>query len=421
MPNPKKPTEERILVCVSSNPSSARLVSAAHAMATRLHAPWSAVHVEPPKMAMLPDARLRAADNLRLAEELGAEAVTLAGRDIAERIADFARERDVTRLIVGKPTLPSWRSIFSGSPVDRLLRITRDVDVYVTSGDLNPMQPREEIHVARPGRIHLSDYGSGFVFLILATAISFLMYPYFHLSNIIMVYLLGVTLTATECGRGPAVLMSLLSVLTFDFFFVPPRFSLTVEEGQYVVTFVVMALVSLVISHLAAGMREQAAIARLQERQAAAMHGLSRQLASTRGVENILELAVRYISQIVDGAVAALLPDDGHKLKWAAGDLSSVIEKDITNEIHVARAAYDSGRMAGWGTPVSPTTGNLYVPLRAADTTAGILAVRPTHPERFLRPEQLDLLESLAKQVALALEVERLYQHPHPARPAQGF
>ncbi len=419
MPDTPTPREERILVCVGPGPSSARLVSAAHAMATRLHATWLAVHVEAPKMAMLPDARRRVADTLRLAEQLGGEVVTLTGRDVADRIADFARQRNVTRLVVGKPTQPVWRSILSGSPVDRLLRITPDIDVQVTIGD--PVEPRAATYVLQPDRFHLSDYGSSIVFLIVATAIGFLMFPYFHLSNIIMVYLLGVMITATECGRGPAILMSLLSVLTFDVFFVPPRFSLTVEESQYVVTFVVMALVALVISHLAAGMREQATIARLQERQAAAMHGLSRQLASTRGVENILELAVRYISQIVDGAVAALLPDAGHKLKWVAGDLSSVIEKDITSEIHVALAAYDSGQMAGHGTSIAPTTANLYVPLRAADTTAGVLAVRPRDPGRFLLPEQLALVESLARQVALALEVERVSTQAHPTKPAQGF
>ena len=284
----------------------------------------------------------------------------MTGRDVADEIVDFARQRNVTRLIVGKPTRPAWRSLLSGSPVDRLVRVSRDIDVYVTTGE--PVEQREPAYVIRPKRIHLSDYGAGVLYLVLATAICFLMYPYFHLSNLIMVYLLGVMLTATGCGRGPAILTSFLSVLAFDFFFVPPRFSFTVEESQYIVTFVVMALVALVISHLAAGMRQQTAIARLQERQAAAMHGLSRQLASTRGVEKILELAVQYISEIFDCEVSALLPDEDRKLKVAAGDLSSVIQKDITNEVQVAHAAYDSGQMAGWGTQTSPTTEN---PLRA--------------------------------------------------------
>ena len=155
-----KPTEERILVCVSPSPSSAQLISAASKMATSLHAKWSAVYVEQPKMAMLPEAeRSRAADNLRLAGRLGAETVTLVGRNVAEEIVDFARQRNVTRIIVGKPARPSWRGILSRSPVDRLVRISRDIDVYVTTGE--PGEQREPAYVIRPERIHLSDYGAG--------------------------------------------------------------------------------------------------------------------------------------------------------------------------------------------------------------------------------------------------------------------
>jgi two-component system sensor histidine kinase KdpD len=91
-------------------------------------------------------------------------------------------------------------------------------------------------------------------------------------------------------------------------------------------------------------------------------------------------------------------------------------------EIPVARAAYESGRMAGWGTTqTSPTTENLYVPLQAGATTWGILALRPRDPGRFLLREQASLLESLARQVALALEVERMSVHPLTAMPRRGF
>ncbi len=356
---------------------------------------------------MLPEAaRNQAADNLRLAADLGAEAVTLRGRNIAEEIARFARQRNVTRIIVGKPKHSFGNGILSRNPVDQLLRISGDVDVYVIAGE--PGEQREAGYVIRPERVPLSDYGAAVLYLVLATLACFAMYPYFHLSNLIMVYLLGVMLTATECGRGPAILSSLLSVLAFDFFFVPPRFTFNVDEAQYIVTFVVMCLVGLVISHLAAGMRQQATLARLQERQAEAMHGLSRQLASTRGVEKILEVAVRYISEIFDGEVLAMLPDEKHKLRVAAGDVSSVIQSDVVNHMGVARSAYETGQMAGWGTGSSPATEVLYVPLQTADTTAGVLALRPRDPERFLLREQVTLLESLAKQVALALEVELL-------------
>jgi len=175
-----------------------------------------------------------------------------------------------------------------------------------------------------------------------------------------------------------------------------------------------MCLVGLVISHLAAGMRQQTTLARLQEQQATAMHGLSRQLASTRGVEKILEVAVRYISEIFDGDVVAMRPDEKHKLRVAVGDMSSVIQHDVLNHMNVARAAYETGRMAGWGTGSSPKTEVLYVPLQAGDTPTGVLALRPRHPGRFLLREQVSLLESLAKQVALALKVE-LLSRPEPS------
>ena len=400
-----KPTEERLLVCVSPNSSSARLINAAKSKATSLHAEWFAVYVEQPEMAMLSDAaRSRAADSLRLADDLGGEAVTLTGRNVAEEIAEFARQRKVTRIIVGKPTSSWGKLLRSRNPVDQLVRISGDIDVYVIAGE--PGEQREAAYVIRPDSVPLSDYGAGILYLILATLVCFAMYPYFRLDSLILVYLLGVMLTATGCGRGPAILTSLLSVLAFDFFFVPPRFSFTVADAQYIVTFAVMCLVGLVISHLAAGMRQQATLARLQERQAAAMHGLSRQLAITRGVENILQVAVRYISEIFDGEVVAMLPDEQRKLHVAAGDVSAVVQKDIVNQMNVARSAYDSGQIAGWGTGSSPGTEVLYVPLQGARTTAGVLALRPKDPERFLVREQSTLLESLAKQVALALEVE---------------
>jgi two-component system sensor histidine kinase KdpD len=376
-------------------------------MAAGLHAKWFAVYVETPRMLMLSEAeRNRADDNLRLAEQLGAETFTLSGRDIAEEIVNYARQRNITRIVAGKPRRSLWKSALLRSPVDQLVRIGGEIDVYVITGE--PGEQRDATYVIRPKRVDLSDYGTGFLFLILATVLCFLMYPYFDLSNLIMVYLLGVMLTATGCGRGPAILVSLLSVLAFDFFFVPPRFSFTVDEAQYIVTFIVMFLVALVISHLATLMRRQAEVARIQERQAAAMHGLSRQLASTRGTRRILEVAVQYVSEIFDCQVVALLPDEARKLSVTAGELSSVFQKDIVKEMNIARSAYDSVRIAGWGTQTSPTSEILYVPLQAANSTLGVLALRPLDPERFLLPEQLNLLESLAKQVSLALEVERL-------------
>ena len=400
------PPAEKLLVCVGSSSSSAKVIRATKRMADNLQADWFAIYVESPKMLRLPEAeRNRIAQNLRLAEGLGGETIILRGRSIAEEIVNFARQRNVSKIVSGKPVRSRWKDVFYKSPVDELVRMSGDIDIYVITGE--PGEPRESTYLFHPKHIPLSDY-VGLLYFILATAICFLMYPYFHLSNLIMVYLLGVMITAMECGRGPAILNSILSVLAFDFCFVPPRWSFTVEEAQYIVTFVVMFLVAVVISHLTSLVRQQAEATRLQERQTAAMHGLSRQLASVRGVEKILQVAVQHFSEIFKGQVVVLLPGEKGKLKVAAGDVSSVFEKDLAKELDIARSAYDAGQMVGWGTKTSPKTDILYVPLQAANDTLGVLALRPQDPERFLLSEQLYLLESLTKQVALALEVERL-------------
>jgi two-component system, OmpR family, sensor histidine kinase KdpD len=402
------PQTEKLLVCLGPGSSSTGLINATRRMAADLKAKWYVLFVEDPKtMLLLPEkARDRISDNLRLAEQWGAETFTLPGRHIAEEIITFAGQRKITRIVVGKPGGSPWKKFLLKSPVDKLVRMSGETGVYVLSGESG--EQREATYTIRPQRIPLADYGASLVIFILASLLCFLMFPYFHLSNLIMIYLLGVMITAASCGRGPAILGSLLSVLGFDFFFVPPRFSITVEEAQYIVTFIVMFLVALVISHLANRLRQQAHVAQLQERQATAMHGLSRQLAATRGTEKMFQVAVHYISEIFEGQCMAMVPNGQGKFNVIAGDPSSVLHQDIVKEIQIAHAAFTTGQIAGLGTESSPTSENLYVPIRAADSTSGVLVLRPKDRDRFRNPDQLNLLESLTKQIALTLEVERL-------------
>jgi two-component system sensor histidine kinase KdpD len=402
------PTAERLLVCVGPSPFSPKLIRATKRMAASLHADWFAAYVETPKMLRLPEAeRNRAVQNLRLAEQLGAETFTLRGRGIAEEIVSFARQRNITKIVAGKPLRPRWKDILFGSPVDELVRLSGEIELYVITGE--PGEPREKPSPAPPKTIPWPDYEMGLLYFILANGLAYLMYPYFELSNLIMVYLVGVVVTAIQCGRGPALLASILSVLAFDFLFIPPRFTFAVADVQYFVTFAVMFLVALVISHLTALIRQQAEAARLQEQQTAAMHALSRQLASTRGFDNILRVAVKHISEILESQILALLPDEKGVVRAAAGD-ETIVSKDIRKELSVAQWTYNAGQMAGWGTQTLPTTDILYVPLEAVNATLGVLALRRRDPKRLLSPEQVRLLESLAKQVALALEVERLQE-----------
>ena len=406
-----RPTAEKLLVCVGPNPSSADLIRAAKRMASSLNAEWFAVYVKTPRMVRLPEVEQnQAVQNLQLAENLGAQTFTLFSRSMAEKIVNFARRHKITKIVAGKPSHYRWNDILFGSDVDELVRMSGEIDVYFTTGE--PGGPKKSPVLLKPKGIHFHDYGMGLLYSILATGLSFLIHPYLELSNLIMVYLVGVMVTAIHWGRGPAILNSVLSVLAFYFFFVPVRYSFTLVETHFIFTFAMMLLVALVISQLTILIRRQAEAARLQERQTAAMHGLSRQLATTRGVENILQVAVKQLWEIFESQVVALLPEENGKLHPVVGDLSAVFEKDMIKEFSVAQWAFRTGQMAGWGTKTSPDSPFLYVPLQATKAVIGVLALRLKDPESelWLLPEQLrlGLLESLAKQVALALEVERL-------------
>jgi two-component system sensor histidine kinase KdpD len=411
MPFGSSSAPERLLVCVGPSPSCADLINAVQKMAAQAKAEWSAVYVETPKMLSLPaEQRNRAVYNLRLAEQLGAETVTLRGNQIAAEIIDFARRQQITKIVAGKPTRQRWSDWLFRSPVDELVRSSGAIDVVVTTG--TPAEQKPAPAVLQPKPIRLPGYEVGLIYLAVATGLCFLMYPYFDLANLIMVYLLAVMVTAVQCGRGPAILNALLGVLAFDFCFVPPRWSFTVEDAKYVVTFVVMFLVAAVIGHSTSLIKRQAEAARLQERQTADMHALSRALSGARGADKILRVAVQHIAAIFMCQVVALLPDETRRLHVAAGDMDAVFHQHILKEMSVAQWAYDEGKIAGWETQNARDSENLYVPLQAADVTLGVLALQPKDPQspQWLLPEQLRLrfLESLAKEVALALGGERL-------------
>jgi two-component system, OmpR family, sensor histidine kinase KdpD len=273
------PVAERILVCVSPSPLAARVVRAARRMAAGLHAEWVVVNVESPASNRPSEAdRDRVIQTLRLAEQLGAETVTLTGHDVAAEVLAYARRRNVTRIVLGKPARPRWRELLFGSVVNELVRQSGDIDVYVITGEREGPQPPA---TKRPApSVDWGSYGQAAGIAAVCTAVAWAMFPYFAPANLIMVYLLGTVLTAARLGRGPAILASVLSVAAFDFFFVTPYLSFAVSDTEYIVTFVVMLGLAALISTLTARIRGQAEAARQRERRTAALYAMTRDLVS---------------------------------------------------------------------------------------------------------------------------------------------
>ena len=394
------PAGERVLVSIGPGPLGERLVRTGRRLAEGLNAEWIVLHVEVPGAQIPSEAERAQLDRLlRLAEELGARTATISGTNVAEDVLRYARAHNVTKIIAGRSQRPWWARLLGRSVADQIISRCGAIDVYIisepsTEAPAPPERPGEAAPTPREYYVY-----SAFV-VALATLAGELVRKQLAPSDLTMLYLLGVVVVALRWGRWPAALAATLSVLAFDFFFVPPRLTFVVDESRYLITFAGLLIVGLVISTLASQMRDQAEASLRREAYTSALQALSRDLASAADLEAILRAIERHISTTFSRQVAVFLPGD-HRLE--ARLASPGFPLDDT-ERAVATWVFDHGQPAGSGTETLAGAKARYIPLRTARGVNGVLGVRPTTQGDRLSPEQRQLLEAFATQAALAVE-----------------
>ena len=410
------PTSERIMVCVGPAPSSAKLVRAAKRLAAGLQAPWLALYIQTPASLASPQEQQdRAILHLRMAEELGAQTFVITGTHVAKEIVAFARQQNVTKIIIGKPARRKWRDYVLGSPVDEIIRLSEEIDIHVIRGEEG--QTWHQQVVKHPRKVRWTPYLLALGGLAACTGACFAMYPYFELANLIMVYLLGVIVVALSLGRLPAILTSALSVLAFDYFFVPPRFDFAVSDTHYLVTFAVMFVVAVLMSSMAARIKFQAEAARHLTRQTQALATLSRGLAASRGLVKLLAEASRHLADVFECHAYFLMPDSAGKLQvWAKPPgTAKLSDKDLS----VAQWVFTNAKPAGLFTQTLPESQLMFLPLAGVGEVVGVVGLKPSHAQAadsLSMPEQQRLLDACVSQTALAIEVDRLEEDAQKTR-----
>ncbi|HEU4589197.1 MAG TPA: sensor histidine kinase KdpD [Gemmatimonadales bacterium] len=392
------PASERLLVCVGPNPATARIIRAAHRMAVGLQADFVAVYVETPSTRGLSQAdRDAIVRNMRLADQLGAQTVTLSGHSVAEEILAYAAAHNITKILVGKPTHARWRDqLRGGSLLDALVRGSGGIDVYVITGeadDARPRPARAPVPRSQPG-----DYWRAALVVCGATVINWLGRGSLAVIDQAMVYLLAVVIAGSRYRQGPALAASLLSIALFDIFSVPPYFTLAVTDARYVLTFGVMLVIALVMGRLTSRVRGQAEAAREREERTGALYAMTRELAAARNERTLREIIARHVGNTFGGEALVLLADPDGRLGPPPG-----VELD-GKELGAAQWTYDHGEMAGEGTTTLPAVPGLYLPLATSGRTIGVLRLRTTSPAQFRDPIRRQLLETFAGQAAVALE-----------------
>ena len=408
------PVGERILVCVGYNPRSIRLIQAARRLAAGLRAEWIAVHVESHARVRPTQAELKQlADHMRLAESLGAETATLSGHRMSEEILTYARSRNVSKIIVGKPTHARWKDKLLGSPLDEIVRGSGDIDVYVISGVTGEAHQHPK-QTTPPRVVRRREWVWSILTVATCTGIAELMSPYFERLDVAMIYLLGVVVAASRTSTWPSFLATVLSVAAFDFFFIPPFYSFAVSDIRYFVTFVVMFIVSFVISRLTLRVRQQAEASRTRERRTAALYNLSRDLVRERGTDLLSEIAAKHISEVFDCQVAILIPDEQSQLVMSSAGSPSSFAPD-QQELSVAQWVYGHRQPAGRGSDTLPGAKALYIPLIASAGAIGVVGILPRAATDSFEPEQFHYLEAFANQTAIAIERSFLAESAHRA------
>jgi len=404
----------RILVGVGDPREGLRLIRAAHRMAVRLNAEWLVVHVETPgEFAPSGAARDHLVDLMGYAEELGAETAMLSGTHIADQMLAYARERNVSRIIVGKPSRVFWLRLLRGSLVDALLAGSGDMDVFAMSGEREDEGRPPVPAPARPLSLRASSYVQSVLAVALCTGVAWVVHLRLDPTNLTMIYLLGIMAVAMRLGRGPAVLASVLSVAAFDFCFVPPVLAFHVSDTQYLLTFAGMLLVALVISTMASRLRQQADAARERERRTAVLYRLSRELSGLREAKDLLQAALARAADVFASQAVILLPDTAGQLTVAAGEAAVLGEGG--HDQGVAQWTFDHAQPAGAGTPTLPAARAMFLPLPGAKETVGVLGLVPDEPGRVLTRDRFRLAETFASQVALSLERARLAEQAERA------
>jgi two-component system sensor histidine kinase KdpD len=406
---------DRFMIAVAQNDQAEQLVRVGKRFADALDAEWLVVSVETPTMLKLGEAaRNQRVNVLRLAESLGAQTVTLDGPSASAALIEYARLRNITRIVVGEPKRLGLREIIRPSTAAKLVRTARGLDISVIARREPPRIERMQHASVVPRDIHWFRYWGALAISLACTGVAAVMYPYIELTNLVMVYLLGATITALRLGRGPASFAALLNILAFDFFFVPPRFSLAVADFQYLVTFAVMLVVALIIANLVASVRAQTRVAGARERRTSLLYGMTRELTVTRELESVARVAVKHVAETFSARAVLLVPDSSGRLHHPRGAPAS--DSLLAADLSVAQWVFDHKLHAGLGTDTLPGAAAQYLPLLGGRYTLGVLAVQSMQPRHLLLPEQRHLLETFASQIAVAIEQIKLSKEADAAR-----
>jgi two-component system sensor histidine kinase KdpD len=387
------PAKERVLACVFASPYAEKLIRSAYRLANNIDADLIAIYIETEKHNKLTEVEVKWLNNaIDLGRVLGAKIEWKSGDDAAQALSEYAKNNNVTKIVIGKPLKFSLR----GNIVQRLLSKTRDIDIYLIDprvGKFKKPKKQEKIFIFK-------GYTKSFFTVLVMAFVAFFSKHILNETNILFFMLVPVILSALYFGRGPSIFAAILSILLFTYIFIPPAFTFGVLDLQYFFSFIIYVVVALTIGNLASRLRYKIKLLKKSDEKSELLYGVSRELMMAQNIEQILSILVRYITEMFNSEVAICLPSGG-KLEVKA----KTLEFEVTEKrLATASWVWANKKPAGFGTKILQMSKATFFPIIESDEILGVLALELKNNVETAIMDKLSLVESLANLVAAALK-----------------
>jgi two-component system sensor histidine kinase KdpD len=418
------PTSDKLVVCIAASPYAKQLIRKAYSIAKDAHAEWYAVYVLPSGFTEPSGkAKVYLTDALNLAEELGAKIMTLSGDDVADEIIRFARENNITQIVIGKPLRSPLVEFFKRSPVSRLLYASSDFELHL----ITPTMGRKEKEPSPPPQqtaFKLSNYLATLVMIAIITLANAVLQNFIDPSSLVYIYLIAIIVSALLFGVWPSIFTSIFSLLTYDFFFTVPRYSFTMKDPKEIINLLVFLFTAIIVGQLVKVVKKQNIALQLRLERVVLIEEMSKEFLILPPFEQLVEglatfsqetmstltflkttilndisnLAIKYVQKVINVPCFVLFRAKSGDLQlWSRSSPDLEINQ---NDMAVAHWSFSHGEISGAGTETLPSIPYCFLPIKSQEETIGVVGIK--YEFKNLLPEQRRILGTISNLTSLA-------------------
>jgi two-component system, OmpR family, sensor histidine kinase KdpD len=390
-------TRERLMVAVSHSPHSQQIIRTARRLAFEVDAPWVAVHIDTEVVLSNQD-QANLASNLNLARDLGAEVITVTDTDIASGLQRIAKQKNITQILVGRPSKRSFWDLFRQNFIDILIRNNPNIDVVVLRQDA-VSGTFFKIYPIRPKFGPLMEYAISVLSVMIATLLGFILMPWLEYRGIGVIFLLNILFLSLTVSQGPILLSALLSSLFWDFLFVPPVLSLTIHRAEDVELLFIYFLIASVMGFLSSRVKEKERLLTIREENSEFLFEIEKDIATATSIQHLRIAIANRLKKMFKGDFDILVKNLEDQLIID----SSLKMLQEEKERVVALWVFKNDKIAGWSTDTLPAAVGIYFPIRGFGETVGVFAYQPKYP-RPLTISEMNFLQTVNQQVGVYVQ-----------------